>query len=141
MILCVDGGSRGNPGPSAAGVVVLSPDGRVLHEFGTFLGLGTNNETEYRAILLALKEAQSRGARRVKLLSDSELVVKQLRGEYKIKEPRLQALRDMVREAQQGFFLVSFEHRPRSDPWIARADTIVNDTLDRAADAGERMPS
>ena len=85
----VDGGSRGNPGPAAIAAVVRGPDGEVLEEAGEAIGEATNNVAEYRALLLGIEQARAHGAGEVKLLGDSELVVRQVQGRYKVKDANL----------------------------------------------------
>jgi ribonuclease HI len=123
----VDGASRGNPGHSAAGYVILDGDGRVLAERGVYLGKGTNNEAEYRALIHALEALQgSRGG--LAVFSDSELMVKQLRGEYRVREPRLAVLHAAVRDLLRGFAPVGIRHIPRERN--ARADALANKAID-----------
>src|SRR3990170_2647056 len=92
LALYVDGASRGNPGPAGIGIVVKDPTGRVVSEISEFIGRGTNNVAEYRALIRALEEAATLGARSVVVRSDSELLVRQLTGEYKVKSPDLSPL-------------------------------------------------
>src|SRR5215212_5925458 len=89
ITLQFDGGSRGNPGPAGIGVVLRAADGTPLVTLGRFIGRATNNVAEYKALITALEKAKELGARRVKILGDSELIVKQMRGEYRVKNPDL----------------------------------------------------
>src|ERR671918_2193409 len=89
LVVNVDGGARGNPGPAAIAAVVSTPEGEVVEEHGERIGTATNNVAEYRALLLGLDRARARGAREVELVGDSELVVRQVRGEYKVKDDAL----------------------------------------------------
>lgn len=123
-----DGGARGNPGPAAAGAVVLQGK-RVLAEAARYLGKQTNNVAEYEAILLALEKARELGATEVDCFLDSELVTKQMRREYRVKEPALQALFIKVWNATLAFRRVSFTHIPRAKN--KHADRLVNQELDR----------
>ena len=90
--LFADGGSRGNPGPAASGAVIVDPGGEVVAEAGEFLGVATNNVAEWTALVIGLEAAAERGIRRLAIRMDSELVVKQVRGEYKVKHESLQPL-------------------------------------------------
>ena len=90
MILHTDGGARGNPGPSGAGVVLSDEKKNVIKELGSYLGVCTNNEAEYRALILGLDAAQGAGASKLDVYMDSELIVKQLNGEYKVKKHNMQ---------------------------------------------------
>ena len=93
----VDGGARGNPGPAAIAVVIADPDGGVLEERGEAIGPATNNVAEYRALLLGIERAGELGASELELVGDSELVVRQVRGEYKVKDETLRGLHAQVR--------------------------------------------
>jgi ribonuclease HI len=135
VIVYTDGGSRGNPGPSGIGVVICNSKGNVIKEYGEFLGPRfTNNEAEYLAVISALKKIKSLfGKGKIKSLdieffADSELVVKQLNGEYKILNANIQPLFLLVWNAKQDFGKVSFKHIPREQN--KRADKLVNQSLD-----------
>ena len=97
IVAYIDGGARGNPGPAGYGVRIEDEHGALITEFNGFLGAATNNVAEYNGLLAALKYAQQHGHRSVRIKSDSELLVKQMRGEYRVKHPGLQPL---YREAQ-----------------------------------------
>ena len=92
VIIYTDGASRGNPGDAGIGAVILDTDGSCIKELSEWIGIATNNEAEYLALLKALKAAKELGARRVSVCADSELVVKQIKGEYAVKSPRLRPL-------------------------------------------------
>src|SRR5688572_33276337 len=92
ITLQFDGGSRGNPGPAGIGVVLRAADGTPLVTLGRFIGRATNNVAEYKALITAMEKARELGARKVRILGDSELVVKQMRGEYRVKNPDLRLL-------------------------------------------------
>jgi ribonuclease HI len=131
LTIYIDGGSRGNPGPAAAGVVIHDEAGRVLHEGAYFLGTETNNAAEYRALLLALERATRLPPQPLAIFSDSELLVRQMTGEYRVKNPRLSELH---LEAQRLLLRVqrwSFRHIPRDEN--RRADYLANLALDRSA--------
>ena len=129
LITYTDGGSRGNPGPSASGVVIKSPDGETLQAFGEYLGKQTNNYAEYMAILTALRRAKELGAETVEMRMDSELAVRQLTGEYKVKNQGLAAIYLRIHNEMIGFRKVTFHHVRRE--YNKEADAMVNEALDR----------
>ena len=124
----VDGGARGNPGPAAIGVVVQGADGEVLEERGERIGTATNNVAEYRALLLGIERAAELGASELELVGDSELVVRQVEGEYKVKDATLRKLHAEVKRALAGFDSWSIRHVRREHN--AEADRLVNEALD-----------
>jgi ribonuclease HI len=126
--LFADGGSRGNPGPAASGAVLVSPDGHVMQEVGHFLGRATNNVAEWTALELGLQAALERGVRRLAVRMDSELVVKQISGEYRVKHPDLQPLHRRVTMLLRKFEHVDVRHVRRKEN--ALADAVVNRVLD-----------
>jgi ribonuclease HI len=128
VVVHVDGGARGNPGPAAIGVVVSDSDGRVLRETGETIGVATNNVAEYRAVLRGLEEARSLGATEVELVNDSELVARQLTGQYKVKHPAMKELWSEARSALREFDRWSIRTVPRAQN--AHADELVNGALD-----------
>jgi ribonuclease HI len=128
VVVHVDGGSRGNPGPAAAAAVVSTTDGEVLDESAELLGETTNNVAEYRGLLLGLRRAHELGASEVELINDSELIAKQVNGEYKVKQPAMQALHAEALRALAGFSAWSVRSVPRARN--AAADALVNETLD-----------
>jgi ribonuclease HI len=130
LLINVDGGARGNPGPAAIAAVVQSPDGEVLEERGERIGRATNNVAEYRALLLGIERAAALGARRLELVGDSELIVRQVKGEYKVKDAALRELHGEVMAALQGFDRWSIRHVRRDEN--AEADRLVNEALDGA---------
>jgi ribonuclease HI len=126
--LYTDGGARGNPGPSAAGGVIVDHAGEILAEVSDYLGVGTNNVAEYRALILTLQRALELGCRRVDVKMDSELVVKQLNGLYRVKDEKLKVLK-----AAAARLLARFDDH--SVAYVRRelnkhADGIVNAVLD-----------
>lgn len=130
----IDGGSRGNPGPAAWGVAVLDEDGHLVEAHSGALGRATNNVAEYRALLEALSLAGRRGAAQVEILADSELVVRQINGEYRVRHPDLKPLYlEAVRRIRKlGSFRIHHVRREQNQ----EADRLVNVALDRAeADA------
>jgi tryptophan 2,3-dioxygenase/ribonuclease HI len=128
LVVHVDGGSRGNPGPAAAAAVVSSPDGDVLDEASVTLGPATNNVAEYRGLLLGIERAKELGATDVELVNDSELIAKQVTGEYRVKSPDMAALHEQARKALAGFESWSIRSVPRAQN--AAADALVNRALD-----------
>ncbi|HEX3172740.1 MAG TPA: reverse transcriptase-like protein [Solirubrobacterales bacterium] len=124
----VDGGARGNPGPAAIGVVVRDAGGAVLEERGERIGSATNNVAEYRALLLGIERARELGAGELELVGDSELVVRQVKGEYKVKDATLRQLHEQATRALGPFERWSIRHVPRAQN--AEADRLVNAALD-----------
>lgn len=130
MRVNVDGGARGNPGPAAIAAVVQEGNGEVVEERSEAIGIATNNVAEYRALLLGIERAAALGARRLELIGDSELIVRQVNGEYKVKDEALRALHRQVREALDDFEEWSIRHVRRDEN--AEADRLVNEELDRS---------
>ena len=128
VIVHVDGGARGNPGPAAIGVVVSAADGSVLDEVAEPIGVATNNVAEYRALLRGLDRAAAVGARHVELVNDSELVARQLTGAYKVKHPAMKPLHEQAMSALREFDSWTIRSVPRAQN--ARADELVNQALD-----------
>ena len=128
VVLNVDGGARGNPGPAAIGVVVSSPEGEVLDEVAETIGVATNNVAEYRALLRGLERAHTLGASEVEIVNDSELVAKQLTGAYKVKHPAMKPLHAEAIAALRRFDGWRVRSVPRAQN--ARADELVNQALD-----------
>jgi ribonuclease HI len=124
----VDGGARGNPGPAAIAAVVATPGGEILERHGRTIGEATNNVAEYRAVLLGIERAQELGAAELELVGDSELVVRQVKGEYKVKQETLRGLHQQVAAALAGFERWSIRHVRREDNELA--DALVNEALD-----------
>ncbi|MGH2941678.1 MAG: reverse transcriptase-like protein [Solirubrobacteraceae bacterium] len=131
VVVHVDGGARGNPGPAAAGAVVSTPDGEVLAEAAQAIGVATNNVAEYRGLLLGLERARELGAREVEVVNDSELVAKQVNGTYKVKHPDMKPLHAAALQALHGFERWSIRSVPRAQN--AAADALVNQALDARA--------
>jgi len=128
VVVHVDGGARGNPGPAAAGAVVSTPGGDVLDEAAELIGVATNNVAEYRGLLLGLQRARALGATEVEVVNDSELVAKQVNGEYKVKHPDMKPLHAAATQALSGFERWSMRSVPRARN--AHADALVNQALD-----------
>jgi ribonuclease HI len=131
VVVHVDGGARGNPGPAAAAAVISTPDGEVLDEAAETLGVTTNNVAEYRGVLLGLQRARALGADEVEVVNDSELVAKQLTGAYKVKHPAMKPLHAQATAALKDFERWSIRSVPRAQN--ADADALVNQALDAAA--------
>ena len=131
LVVHVDGGARGNPGPAAVGVVVSTPDGEVLDEVGEVIGVSTNNVAEYRGLLLGLERARVLGATEVEVVNDSELVARQVQGDYKVKHAGLKPLHQQALTALRAFDRWSIRSVPRERN--ARADALVNAALDGEA--------
>lgn len=130
VILYTDGGARGNPGPAAIGVVVCDESGKELKRLGKVIGKTTNNQAEYTALIAGLDEAIILGADEVICHLDSELVVKQMQGLYKVREPGLQGLAPQVFRRIAKFKNAQFVHVPREKNKLA--DKLVNQALDKA---------
>jgi probable phosphoglycerate mutase len=128
-----DGASRGNPGPASIGAVIIDPEGKVRHEVSERLGVTTNNVAEYRGLIAGLEAALALGARRVEARSDSELLVRQAIGRYRVKNPGLIPLHNRVLAMRSQFDEVIFRHVPRAQN--KRADALANLALDRGQDA------
>jgi tryptophan 2,3-dioxygenase len=128
VVVHVDGGARGNPGPAAAAAVVSAPDGRVLDESSVTLGHATNNVAEYRGLLLGLERAAALGASEVDVVNDSELIARQVDGSYKVKNADLRPLHEQAKEALARFARWSIRSVPRAEN--AAADALVNRALD-----------
>ena len=123
LVLHVDGGARGNPGPAAIGVVISGPDGEVLEELAEPIGRATNNVAEYRALLRGLERARELGASKLEIIGDSELIARQLTGVYKVKHPAMKPLYEQATAALRSF-----------DRWTIR-------TVPRAENAGYQFPT
>lgn len=134
-LIHTDGGSRGNPGPAAIGVVIKKSDGGTKHEYGEFLGHATNNEAEYKAVIFALKKLKQlvgkkeAGAAKIEVHADSELLVRQLNGQYKVTAEKVQPLFLELWNLKLDFGEVVFKHVPREEN--KEADRLVNVALDR----------
>ena len=129
-IVHVDGGARGNPGPAAAACVIATPTGEILGEHAELLGEVTNNVAEYRALLLGLALARELGVSEVEVVNDSELIAKQINGQYKVKHPAMRPLYLDALAALRGFERWSVRTVPRAQN--AEADALVNAALDQA---------
>jgi ribonuclease HI len=130
LVLHVDGGARGNPGPAAVGVVISGEHGEIVDEIAEPIGVATNNVAEYRAVLRGIERAAALGAREVDIVNDSELVARQLTGAYKVKHPAMKPLHAEATAALRSFDRWRIRSVPRAAN--ARADELVNQALDGA---------
>ena len=128
--LFTDGGARGNPGPAAYGFVLEDPDGATLAAHGATIGIATNNVAEYSGLVAGLRKAIELGIVAVEVVSDSELMVKQMRGEYRVKNEALRALRNEADALAQQLSQVEYRHVKRAHNELA--DRLVNEALDAA---------
>ena len=128
MIVNVDGGARGNPGPAAIGVVIRDGEGNVLQDLGETIGEATNNVAEYKALIRGIELARELGADELQIHGDSELVVKQMLGQYKVKHPDMKPLHAKAKEALSGLDSWQISHVRREQN--AEADALVNQALD-----------
>lgn len=132
LIVYTDGASRGNPGVSGIGyILVNAASGGVLQERAEAIGTGTNNEAEYKALIAALHACLDYAPKELACYSDSELLTRQINGQYRVRKAHLQPLLDEVRSLQARFLRVSHQHVPREHPMIVRVDAAVNRALDR----------
>jgi len=131
LILNTDGGARGNPGPAGAGAVLATPQGRVVARLHRYLGRTTNNVAEYQALIMGLDQALALGARSLEVRLDSELIVKQLQGAYRVKSPKLKPLYQQVRDRLRRFQDVHIIHVRREQN--QEADRLANLAMDQGA--------
>lgn len=129
VTLAVDGASRGNPGPAGAGAAIIDSHGQPLYELSRYLGEATNNEAEYRALILGLEMAQERRYPNIIIQTDSELLAKQIQGEYRVKEPRLRELFAKAHQLLQGFKHWEIKNVPRLQNRLA--DRLSNIAIDK----------
>jgi ribonuclease HI len=127
----IDGGSRGNPGPASYGVVIRDPRGQVVAKLKKYIGRSTNNVAEYYGLIAALDYAQQHGIRALYVQSDSELLVRQMRGQYKVKSPELRPLFERARKMAQAFASFKIDHVYREQN--AEADALANEALDETS--------
>jgi ribonuclease HI len=128
VVLYVDGGARGNPGPSGIGIVIEDAERNELARANDYIGVATNNAAEYRALLLGLEKARALGAREVAIVNDSQLVERQVSGDYRVKSADLRPLHEQVMDALRGFERWSIRSVPREQNELA--DTLVNEAID-----------
>jgi ribonuclease HI len=135
LTLEFDGGSRGNPGPAGIGVVVRAKDGTPLVTLGRFIGRATNNVAEYRALITAMEQAKALGARNVVIRGDSELIIKQMLGQYRVKHPDMKVLYDEAQDLIHQFDDAQILHNLRHKNELA--DKLANLAMDRKAEVTE----
>ena len=135
----IDGGSRGNPGPAAYGVLIRDPRGQVVAKLKKYIGRMTNNVAEYYGLIAALDYAQTHGIRALRVESDSELLVKQMRGQYKVKSGDLQPLFERAKKMSQGFESFRIDHVYREQN--READALANEALDETAGPVPGVPA
>lgn len=129
FIIYTDGGARGNPGPAGIGAVIYDENKNIIAEISEYIGETTNNQAEYKAVIAAIKKSQELGAKELDFFLDSELVVKQLKREYKVKNEGLAPLFVQVYNAILGFRKVTFTHVRRE--YNKEADKLANDAMDK----------
>lgn len=132
----IDGAARGNPGPASYGVVISRPDGRRLDELARYVGRTTNNVAEYYALIAALDYAEAHGIRKLRVRSDSELLVRQMQGRYKVKSADLRPLHERARKLAARLDFFSIQYIPRAENQAA--DRLANQALDRTAGSPDR---
>ena len=130
LFIHTDGGARGNPGPGAVGIVIANEKKEIIKEIGKFIGRSTNNEAEYRAVVEALKTCGEKKNLDIEFFVDSLLIVNQLNGKFKVKEPRMKKYFDEIKLLEKNFKSVKYTHIERSRNYAA--DKIVNEVLDNA---------
>jgi ribonuclease HI len=135
----IDGGSRGNPGPASYGVVIRDPRGEIVTKLKKYIGRMTNNVAEYYGLIAALDYAQAKGVRALRVESDSELLVKQMRGQYKVKSEDLQPLFERAKKMSQSFDSFRIEHVYREQN--READALANEALDETSGGAPKSPS
>ena len=129
LILYIDGASRGNPGRAGAGVLITNEEGKRMVEMSRYLGQKTNNEAEYWALLLGLREAKRVGGKAIRVFTDSELVERQVRGLYRVRHPNLRSLHKLVLENTKAFSSFEIESIPREQN--READLLANRAIER----------
>jgi ribonuclease HI/probable phosphoglycerate mutase len=135
LILNFDGGSRGNPGPAAYGVVIQSGDGIPLVTIGRFIGTATNNVAEYKALIAGLQEAKKLEAERLIVRGDSQLIIRQMTGQYRVKHPDMIPLHRQAVETAAGFKHVAYEYHPREQNSLA--DELANKAMNKRGEVDE----
>ncbi len=123
-----DGAARGNPGPAGAGAVIVSPEGHIVAKIGKYLGENTNNYAEYMGLILGLKRARAMGIKELEVLADSELLVRQLNGQYQVRAENLRPLHEEAKALLKAFAAIDVRHIPREDN--AAADEMSNRAID-----------
>jgi ribonuclease HI len=133
LYIYTDGGSRGNPGPGAIAVVILDVEKNIIDQYKEFIGKTTNNKAEYKAMVKAFEMAVKLKADELVCFSDSQLMVNQLRGEWKVRDNTLKPMFNSIKDIEKSFQKVTFNHIRRcSDRFATRADELVNEALDNS---------
>ncbi|RLG11906.1 ribonuclease H [Candidatus Pacearchaeota archaeon] len=130
LYVYTDGGSRGNPGPAAIGIVFFDENKNKIAEYKECIGECTNNQAEYKALIKALELATAHCRRTIRCFLDSELVIRQLSGRYRIKNEKLRELFYILKDREKAFEKVIYNHVRRNNQFIQYADRLVNDALD-----------
>ena len=125
-----DGASRGNPGPASYGFLLVFDDEGIVHEESGYIGKTTNNRAEYRAVINALEKAKDFHDGKVELYSDSQLLVRQMQGRWKVKSPEIRKLYKIARKRTEKFESVEFKHVSRETKYVSKADSLCNEKLD-----------
>lgn len=131
VLIYSDGGARGNPGPAAIGAIVCDEKGMILQEHGEVIGETTNNVAEYTGVIVGLDMAKKLGAQEILYYGDSELVMRQLAGKYKVKTPHILSLFQQVKSLEKSFKKITYNHVPREHEKIRYVDKLVNRALDQ----------
>lgn len=137
VILYTDGGARGNPGPAAIGVVVCNSGHEVIFKHRDTIGFATNNVAEYCALIAGLEIAAKLKAKKVDCYMDSELLMNQMSGKYRVKTEHIRLLYNQAKESASRFEEIHYHHKPREFPMLRQADKLVNEALDEAAFGGD----
>lgn len=135
LIIYTDGGARNNPGPAGIGAVLMDENKKVIAEISEYIGLATNNQAEYKALLAAIRKAQELKAEEIEFYLDSELVVKQMNREYKVRDKDLAQIFLKIYNISLGFKKISFAHVPRE--LNKEADKLVNEAIDKGVETGK----
>ena len=130
IIVHCDGASRGNPGPAAVGIVIFTPDMTILEEYKERIGTATNNVAEYTALIRALERARAYTRENVRVIMDSELVIRQMTGEYRVRNAQLKPLHEEAQRLEQAFMRITYSSTPRGMEAQAHADRLANEALD-----------
>jgi ribonuclease HI len=130
LTIHADGGSRGNPGPGAIGIVILDESRKVMEKHRERIGRATNNIAEYKALIKALDIALRYTNDRIAIVMDSELVIRQMKGQYKVRDKKLKPLYDAAKRLEKAFSQVNYKSVSREDSYQAMADALVNEALD-----------
>lgn len=131
LTICTDGASRGNPGPAACAYTIADKESKPIESYSEYLGINTNNVAEYTAVIRALTKAKELSDKEIRLYSDSQLVIRQITGIYKINKPHLKILYDEVNTLTSHFSKIIWEYVPRDFPGIQNCDRLCNEELNK----------